>query len=311
MKRNKFLQISITIICAVLIAVMFPLRAKADIGPKPSVRVTFEGLGDEPCYGTLLSKKESTGPSSAWDGREENARHNGNKRYSYQEFGYDVWKAFVEYEDTDGFYFLQEAWPVNESKELAWTYYPPEEFKILLYFPENDTFVISDIYERYAFDSYFTVNMEGVDISSVVQEGARDNNHLEVYRSYDYQLEILSLCARIVLTIMIEMVIALMFGYREKKQLLLLIGVNTATQIILNVLLNIIHYSSGEWAFKTFYVFLELVVFAIEALVFYCFLHKISVRKRSKRMAVVYAFVANAASFGAGLFLADFFAGIF
>lgn len=34
----------------------------------------------ELCYATLLSSKESTGPSSAWNGREEDARHNENPR---------------------------------------------------------------------------------------------------------------------------------------------------------------------------------------------------------------------------------------
>lgn len=53
----------------------------------------------ETYYGTLLSESMSTGPASAWDGTEADAR--------YPDGEYEIWKAFTQYEDTDGFYFLQ------------------------------------------------------------------------------------------------------------------------------------------------------------------------------------------------------------
>ena len=87
----------------------------------------------------------------------------------------------------------------------------------------------------------------------------------------------LALGARIVLTILIEMLVALLFGFRQKKQLLILAVVNIITQIILNVLLNVINYNSGPLAFTFFYVL----------------------------------FVANLISFGAGLFLAAKLPGMF
>lgn len=148
-------KLLVMLLCFVMVLAVFPITASADTGPKPSVRITFENLGNEECWGTLLSSKESTGPSSAWNGDEEDARHNENpnEQYSYQPFGYDIWKAFVDYAENDDFYFLQEAWQINDTKELSWTYYPPNEFKILLYFPETGEYAISGVYERYAFDS--------------------------------------------------------------------------------------------------------------------------------------------------------------
>ena len=241
------------------------------------------------------------------------AQHNENPNgyYSYQKFGYDVWKAFVDYAENDDFYFLQEAWQINETKELAWTYYPPNEFKILLYFPETGEYAVSGVYERYAFDSYFTVNMDGVKLSVDYNEELSSDDRLNAYKSYNYGVEIGSLVARILITIIIEMGIALLFSYREKKQLLLLVGVNSGTQIILNVLLNIINYNSGEMAFVVFYVLFELVVFAIEAILFYHLLNKISIKQKPKWHAVVYALVANAVSFGAGMMIAECLPGIF
>lgn len=301
------------LICLVLAVSLFPITASADTGPKPSVRITFENLGAEECWGTLLSCEPSTGPSSAWDGNENNARHNENPngQYDWQDFGYDVWKAFVDYDEKDDYYFLQEAWQINETKELAWTYYPPNEFKILLYFPETEEYAVSGVYERYAFDSYFTVNMDGVKLSVDYNEELSSDERINAYNSYNYRVEILALIARIIITIIIEMAIALAFGYWEKKQLLLLAGMNAGTQIILNVLLNIINYNSGRIAFVLFYILFEIIVAIIEAVVLLVFLNKISITQRKRWLMVVYVILANVVSFWSGLYLADWLPGIF
>ena len=312
MMIKKLKKIVLFILCVVIIIVGFPMTAKADMGPKPSVTIRFENMGDELCYGTLLSKNESAGSASAWDGNDDHARYRNDENYPYGMFNYDIWKAFVEYEDIDGYYFLQQGWLVSETKEISWTYYPPSNFKILLYYPETQTFIVSDIYEKYAFDSYFTVNMEGINISSVEHdEDINTNVHIKAYRSYEYGWEILSLIARIVITILIEMLIALMFGYWHKKQLLLLIAVNGGTQIILNILLNIINYKSGLLAFFIFYIMLEILVFVIEAIIFFCLLGRISDKKRAKWLAIPYALVSNFVSFIAGIMVVQWLPGIF
>ena len=311
MKSKKFTKVLTMLLCTVMVIMIFPITANADTGPKPSVRITFENLGNEECWGTLLSSKESTGPSSAWAGNEEDARHNENQNYSYQTFGYDIWKAFVDYAENDDFYFLQEAWQINETKELAWTYYPPNEFKILLYFPETGEFSVSGVYERYAFDSYFTVNMDGVKLSVDYNEELSSDERINAFESYNYTVEIVSLVARIIITILIEMAIALLFGFRKKKQLILLVGVNTATQIILNVLLNVINYNSGALAFVIFYVLFEMAVFVIEAILYCTIMKNISEQPKKNWFYVLYALIANAVSFGAGFIVAQMLPGIF
>ena len=312
MKMRRFQAVFLLILCAAIITVGFPSAARADMGPKPSVRIHFENMGDELCYGTLLSKTKTTGPASAWDGIEYHAKHNENKSYSYAAFDYETWKVFAEYQDEDGYYFLQEGWKVSETKKIEWTYYPPQSFKILLYYPKTQTFIVSDIYERYAFDTYYTVDMEGIHINEVRYEEVNSTNKvLEAFRSYDYSQELISLVVRIFFTILIEMIIGLLFGYRHKKQILLLAGVNGGTQIVLNVLLNIINYNAGQLAFVLFYVLLEIFVFVIEARIFYGRLSKMGNTKQPKWLAVVYAFAANAASFGVGMMAAQWMPGIF
>lgn len=289
MKRKLFALL----LCFVLVMGM-PITASADMGPKPSVRIDFTGIEGETYYGTLLSLRDSTGPASAWNGDPNYAQ------YKPGDDGYDIWLKFVEYQDSDGFYFLQEWWDCSENNQLNWTYYPPSPFKILLYFPETDTFYVSPVYERYAFDSYFTVDLSTYDTDPIMAN-----------KSYDYTWEIVSLVARIVLTIASELGIALLFGYREKKVLAVLAVVNIVTQVTLNVALNIINYNSGSMTFTFSYVLFEILVFAIEAIAYAVLLKKYSSKEQKKGRAVGYAFVANAASFAFGLWLAHVIPGIF
>ena len=108
-----------------------------------------------------------------------------------------------------------------------------------------------------------------------------------------------------------EMGIALLFGFRRKKQLLLLIGVNTATQILLNVLLNGTNYNAGLLAFVGFYILLELVVFVLEAILYCIWMKKFSAQPRKNWFYVLYSLVANGVSFGAGILIARWLPGIF
>lgn len=306
--RNKY-----SIIICVFVFMLVPMNVRADVGPKPSIHIVFEGLGKELCYGTLLSQNDSTGPSSAWDGTEESVQHNENESYSYAELDYETWKAFVEYEDVDGYFFLQEGWRVDETKELAWTYYPPPSFKILLYFPEQGVFVSSGIYERYAFDSYYTVDMSGI-VPFGTEEGSAPllaAEIMEAEQSYDYGREIPALLIRIAVTILIEMGVAFLFRFRRKKELRFLTIVNVLTQIVLNVLLNLINYSAGWMAFVFGYVLLEIAVFGIEAVLYSRFLRGMSEQPMRKSVYVLYAFVANAVSFVAGFAIARAVPGIF
>ena len=130
------------LLCAFAVLILFPMTARADIGPKPSVVVDFNGLDTQTYYATLLSRQKTTGPYSAL-GRPRAYQH-----YDKDDEDYDIFLRFAEYEDADGYYFLQFFSDCSQTRRFSWTYYPPREFKILLYFPETDRFVVSDKYER-------------------------------------------------------------------------------------------------------------------------------------------------------------------
>ena len=295
----------ILFVMVMLFQFCIPVTTSADMGPKSSVHIIFENMGDELCYGTLLSEHEYVGPYQVWDGREESGMHQGNNEYA--DLDYETWKKFVEYEDADGYVFLQEAWNLSEDSNIDWTYYPPTKFKILLYYPERDVFVVSEACERYAFATYYAVDMDGINLASVeYDEDLSNDDAIKAYEAYNYRREIKALVSRMVATIVIELIIALLFRIIGFKELLLVVGVNVVTQIILNVLLNLFNYNKGADQYFVTYMFFEFLVFGIEALLYCYVLKKISKKPLKIYIYVIYAAMANVVSCGIGFAVYDF-----
>ena len=339
---HAFRLVSLIFLTFVLLAPAFlrteTIKASADTGPKPSVHVTFENMGDELCYGTLLSKTPSTGPAEAWDGTEDG-------KYFFNGADETVWRAFVEFKDEDGFYFLQWFWRADEKKTLNWRYYPPQTFKILLYYPDRATksgaadnsaggatrdskttaasgaFCVSDVLEKYAFHSYYFVDMRNVQ-SETIGTIAK----ISATQGYDYSAEILGFFVRFIITFGVETLLALAFGLRTKRAFLTVLAANGVTQIALNLLLNVRLHFNNVYGVFPLYFFAELFVFVAEAAL-YCFI--LGKRKNggengsadenggkaaiaySKKRLILYAFTANLISFCIGLPLAILLPAVF
>lgn len=280
-----------------MIFLLFPITANADTGPKPSIVINFKNMGDELCYGTLLSKDKSTGAFTVWDGSEEDMPD-----AAYTDM--DIWRAFVNYEDADSYYFLQKIFPCSEDKNLEWTYLPPTPFKILLYYPQSGAFICSGIYEAYAFDSYFNVDMDGIDIADVTPV-------LVAVQSYSYARELFSLFCRIVVTILVEVGAAFLFGFGRRNLLIWIFSVNVVTQILLNLTLNFTIHERGALPFITSYILLECLVFVIESALYLVLFPKSSNLAIPQWKIILYTFTANAISFGGGMLIATLIPVIF
>ena len=138
---------------------------------------------------------------------------------------------------------------MDDKTPFRWGYYPPHDFKILIYSKTQDKFIENDeILGRYAFSTYYTT-----DLSTG-----------KTIRSYNYFSEILGLVIRILLTIGIEIGVALLFKYRGAK-LTLIIITNVVTQLILNIGLNITNFYSGPLAMTFMYIGWEGIVFIAES----------------------------------------------
>ena len=281
------------LICLLLMIpiLAYPITANADTGPKPSVVVNFQNVDETTYYATLLSENDSSGPWYVEKVFHDYIDYNGPK---------PIYDKFNSFEDTDGFYFLGFIDDCTEDNQLRWSYYPPKHFKVLLYFPETDQFVCCDtIMERYAFDSHFTARLT---------DSSGTSGTTIVKKTYDYSGEISSFFARVSLTIAVEIGIALLFGYRNKKALKAIILINIITQIVLNLLLNLVNFYDGQQTFLRCYFLFEFIVFLIEANLYKKFIDgKLVPFKR----AIPYALVANIASIIAGIWIAKLIPGIF
>ena len=285
MKKRRWWSRRLGLLLALLVlAAGLALPAAADMGPKPSVEVVFQGLEGERYQVTLLSNRTQYGPWSADS--------------AYQDWmgDQDAWEAFSGYPAPEGWYFLGEYADCTETGRFVWSYYPPETFYLLVWLPDSNTYLCSqEPVSRYAFDSRFTAAVTGETIT--------------LRPSYNYGGELLGLLVRAALTIAIETGAGwLLFGLRRKGQVVLILKVNLVTQLALNLLLNLCSYFSGPLLAALVYLPLEGLVFLAEGGVYQKYL---TWGEDQKPHPWLYALAANAVSFAAGWELAHWLPGVF
>lgn len=287
--------------CVALLLAAMVLPARADTGPKPSVNIAVEGLEGRTCYGTLISFQKQYGP--------HRAAQPGEALDIPEGAGADevaAWEAFRAYAEGRGdCYFLQQVWDASEGS-FAWTYYPPNLFQVVLWFPETGTLVTSQPDERYAFDSYFTLDVTGRDLT-----GLREYTWIALEESYDHTWELVSLCVRTLITIALEVLVAWAFGLRRRDQMACILLVNLVTQVGLNVALNLHVYYNGNGYLMLHYAMMELAVVAVETVAYRLWLSGRTGRRKTVGAAFHYALVANLFSFAVGWVLARCIPGIF
>lgn len=286
--------------CSILTALLLllPLTAmpvSADAGPKPSVVVALEGLEGRTCWGTLLSQQEGTGPygrfyeeEAAEDPEEDRALH-----------------ALLPLErmGSEGFHLLNFVKDCSDG-EFSWTYYPPHTYKIALWFPEEDALAVSGVYHRYAFDSYYRLDLSGVEL---MPGGIVELEAARLQRDYPYGASLLALAGRVALTLGAELLLALAFGLRTRQALKWVAVVNLATQLGLNLALELFTYCNG--ALEGMMAILALPVYlAAEAVVTLVELRiyrrkLLGERGASGRRITAYTWTANLCSLLAGVLL--------
>ena len=282
-------RVVVLLLLMVFFSSLFSVTAFADMGPKPSVVVDFQGLEGEIYYVTLLAKESSTGPYS-WAGEGYSDPAPQGKE--------EVWQAFLDYRDPDGFFFLQYMEDCSGKDRFFWSYYPPEEFKILVYFPEYNSFsVSSESFAQYAFDSYFTATVSG---DTVIAE-----------RTYDMGWEVFAFLFRLLLTLAIELLFAWAFGFKTKELFLTVLAVNVVTQLGLNLFMLYNGYESMFLFYLLTYFVVEVVIVVVEAMV-YIFAAKRWREEYSRQLhPVQLAVIANLFSFVLGYIVSQWFPFVF
>ena len=118
--KKKTAQI---VVCVLLLLAVFPISARADTGPKPSVQVDFTDMTDEVYYVTLLSKEYSTGPATAYNGNPASAHYQANSE------DYAIWEKVCKLFRQRRILFLQQFENVRGTTTTAGTIIPRRRLK--------------------------------------------------------------------------------------------------------------------------------------------------------------------------------------
>jgi hypothetical protein len=203
-----------------------------------------------------------------------------------------AWYAFRDYRDPDGYHF----WGEIYEGSVTWGYFPPENFKIAVYYPEYGILWVSeDSYERYAFDSDFRLNLPAVGAGA--QSGEVD---MVLKKTSNLVSELAGFLFRVLLTLAMELAVARVFGLTEPGQKKLILRVNLLTQVGLNLLLWGWYYFDGPLAAMLRLILAEIVVLVVESVIYQRKLRQ----EESRGKILGYTILANLASVTLGfLFL--------
>ncbi len=246
----------------------------ADFGPKESLTINFTNYSDT-MYVTIISNNVYYGPHIPIN-EDSNADEIAHYKEIYaSEVPDEVFYAFLDYVSDDyslGYHIIK----ITETYRCG--YYPPNNFKVLIYDTSDASFMVSDVYEQYAFSSYYTVDL------------SRDG--IILVNSYDYARETIYLIIRIIVTIILEILVAILFRIKGKRNYIIIIITNVVTQVLLNVGLNVVTYFNSFFIFEfLLLLFAECIVFVVEFLIY-----MFTLKDTSNSKAVLYALAANVLS---------------
>lgn len=293
MIQNILRRISMVLILMAALGIY----AFADFGPKPSVVVEFENAGDQEYYVTLVAKEDKLGGPYSRVTAEDQPETDDIA----------IWNRLVAYEDPDGMVFAGNVQKLTGDGAYVWGYYPPSEFRVLIYFPDTDSFVeSSEILEQYAFDSYYQM-----DFNDLPENWNDAVAAIPVTRKYNLLWQITAFLLRLAVTVAVECLLAVLFGFKGKRQMLLVLAVNCATQLAMNLL--ILDESVGLFVFYVLqYALIEVGVILAEGLVYCLALPKLATPEQNRNIhPIAFAFFGNVASFSLGFLLSNWFPMLF
>ncbi len=261
MKKN-FLKI----LLVVFLVSCFPFSINADVGPKPSVKVTIIDAPEGNYYVTLLCDEERFGPWSRISNEEAQDLGTTDEEK-------EAVLAFMNYRDADGYHFMGYFDECSKKEAFNWGYYAPKRFKIAIYSVDDQSLKISEAFERDAFEASYEVQYgDTLKVNEISNLGRR----------------LLLFAMRVLVTFAIEMVLALLFNLRSKKHLLTIFIVNLITQVTLNIAMMILEYSSGGFVWVILFPICELLITIFELI-----LYLIMFKDRPKWLIIIYTLLAN------------------
>ncbi len=277
----------ILILTLLLIVINFlPSPAFADVGPKPSLEIRVKGMDNDNYWLDLLVTDKS--------------------EYSWLEISLverERVKKLAEYVDEDGFHpallvgtrvplFGDLKGEKNSDNTYSHNFSyigTPEIFKIAI-LTEDDTLIISDLIHRKHFNSIveFDLRDEALQEDILLYAGQAKEISPILKISFGF-------ISRLLLTLAIEIGIALLFGFTIKHSGKLLFKTNIFTQVVLNIAILWMNLSYGLLIALLVFILMEIFIIIFETIIYAKYL-----TEKSKGRRIAYGILANIVSLMVG-----------
>lgn len=261
-----------------LLLIMIPVSIFADAGPKPSLEIIVEGMENDSYWLDLLVQDEA--------------------EYSWLDITPEEKervKKLAEYKDEDGFHpALLGGTHVPLSGKLKgevlsegtyshkFSYVgTPEEFKIAILTEENEL-IVSSMITREHFNSRVIFDVSTLEAKEVLP-----------FKSMFFEFNL-----RLILTLTIEFLAAILFGFSIKKYWKVLLKVNIFTQVLLNI--GVLAGNLYGGLFMAIFIFIVLEVFI---LVFETTIYARILTDKPRFRRIFYGITANLLSLAAGFYV--------
>lgn len=258
--------------------ILLSFNTFADAGPKPSLEIIVENMDNDSYWLDLLVKDES--------------------EYSWLDISPEEKEKLtklVEYKDLDGFHpallggtripltgKLKGEALSDGSYSHKFSYVgTPELFKIAI-FTEDGELIVSPEITRKHFQSKVIFDVSTLQGKEVLPVKS-------MFLEFNF---------RLLMTLFIEFLVALLFGFSLKKYWKILLGVNMLTQVILNIGIISANLYGGLFMAIFVFVLMEIAITAFETGVY---VKKLTDKSKARR--ILYGITANILSLAAGFYL--------
>ncbi|MGN0771600.1 MAG: hypothetical protein ACI4MI_03340 [Christensenellales bacterium] len=272
--RRKPIAAVLLVILLCSVVAMMPVVV-ADMGPKP--QATFDVVGTENLGNFHLIVFF------------DNGNYNGILDPDEEDATYEILDSYT-YPDLNNKIIYK-----NQSGELhiCYSYYAPEKYVFMFVSEDYSKVIRTQEIERKYFEGFYIIDLQGIS-----WDECEDGQTIGEYKvDYKWWYTVVSTLARMLATVAIECLIALIF-IRSKKDFAFIAIVNLITNFLLNLILSIIDFFNGYQLFTYYlaYVFFEVIVIVAESIA-YCK----KMPHIAKYKLILYAIFANLISYVVGV----------
>lgn len=289
MTNRKFEKLIKIFSIAIITLLFLSTYVYADAGPKPSLTIVVKGLDTDKYWLDLLVAEQA---KLSWLEISETEREQVSR--------------LAEYQDTEGYHpallvgtqvpligSLRGKNGYDGSFVHNFSYVGvPRTFKIAI-LTEDGRLIVSEVVNRKQFSSIMHYDLAKGDITGEFVEPAG-----KVLEGMSWTDFVIGLLGSTILTLIIELTIARMAGFKLQKSYKVMFNTNCITQIILNLVIFFFNNSLGQFGVVMGLVLGEIIVVITEAKVYMKFLDE-----KSKTQRMQYALVVNILSILIGFFI--------